>query len=120
MCSSDLERARKRAALLDATEDALATLAATVAAGRLKDHTKIALRAGRILAKHKMAKHVDLDVEQGRISWTRRTERIQAEAATDGIYVIRTPLPEQAMAATEVVGVYKSLAEVDRDRKSVV
>jgi hypothetical protein len=112
------QRARKRAALLQATEDALAKLAATVAAGRLKDHTKIALRAGRILAKHKMAKHFDLHVEQGAISFTRRTERIQAEAATDGIYVIRTPLPHTAMAATEVVGVYKSLAEVESDFRS--
>jgi len=112
------ERARKRAALLAATEDALAKLAATVAAGRLKDPTKIALRAGRIVNKYKMAKHFDLHVERGTISWSRRTEQIQAEAAIDGIYVIRTPLPTQAMAATEVVGVYKSLAEVEADFRS--
>jgi len=112
------ERARKRAALLSATEDALAKLAATVAAGRLKDPTKIALRAGRIVNKDKMAKHFDLHVERGTISWSRRTEQIQAEAAIDGIYVIRTPLPTQAMAATEVVGVYKSLAEVEADFRS--
>jgi hypothetical protein len=112
------ERARKRAALLAATEDALATLAATAAAGRLNDPTKIAVRAGRVVNKHKMAKHFDLHVEQGRISWSRRTERIEAEAATDGIYVIRTPLPDTAMAATEVVGVYKSLAEVEADFRS--
>ena len=112
------ERARKRAALLDATEDALAKLQATVAAGRLKDHTKIALRAGRVVNKYKLAKHLDLHVEHGRISWSRRTEQIQAEAAIDGIYVIRTPLPHTAMAATEVVGVYKSLAEVEADFRS--
>ena len=112
------ERARKRSQLLAATEDALAKLQATVAAGRLTDHTKIALRAGRIINKYKMAKHFDLHVEHGRISWSRRPERIQAEAAIDGIYVIRTPLPEQAMAATEVVGVYKSLAEVEADFRS--
>src|SRR6266542_2082924 len=112
------ERARKRSQLLDATEDALAKLQATVAAGRLKDHTKIAVRAGRIINKYKMAKHFDLHVEHGQISWARRPERIQAEAAIDGIYVIRTPLPEQAMAATEVVGVYKSLAEVEADFRS--
>src|SRR6266566_5046907 len=94
------ERARKRAALLSATEDALAKLAATVAAGRLKDPTKIALRAGRIVNKYKMAKHFDLHVERGTISWSRRTEQIQAKAAT------------------EVVGVYKSLAEVEADFRS--
>src|SRR6266536_230744 len=98
--------------------NALAKLAATVAAGRLKDPTKIALRAGRIVNKYKMAKHFDLHVERGTISWSRRTEQIQAEAAIDGIYVIRTPLPTQAMAATEVVGVYKSLAEVEADFRS--
>src|SRR6266545_4988965 len=112
------ERARKRGQLLDATEDALAKLQATVAAGRLKDHTKIAVRAGRIINKYKMAKHFDLHVEHGQISWARRPERIQAEAAIDGIYVIRTPLPEQAMAATEVVGVYKSLAEAKAASKA--
>src|SRR6266568_4011695 len=56
--------------------------------------------------------------DRGTISWSRRTEQIQAEAAIDGIYVIRTPLPTQAMAATEVVGVYKSLAEVEADFRS--
>src|SRR6266542_4739020 len=112
------ERARKRSQLLDATQDALAKLQATVAAGRLTDHTKIAVRAGRIINKYKMAKHFDLHVEHGRISWSRRTEQIQAEAAIDGIYVIRTPLPTQAMPATEVVGVYKSLAEVEADFRS--
>jgi hypothetical protein len=112
------ERARTRAALLAATEDALAKLHATVAAGRLKDPAKIALRAGRIVNKHKVGKHFDLHVERGAISWSRRTGRIEAETATDGIDVIRTPLPATAMAATEVVGVYKSLAEVEADFRS--
>jgi hypothetical protein len=112
------ERARRRAALLAATEDALAALAATVAAGRLKDHTKIALRAGRVVGRYKMAKHFQLTVEEGAISWCRRTDRIAAEAATDGIYVVRTSLPASAIPAGEVVGAYKSLAEVETDFRS--
>ena len=112
------ERTRKRGVLLQATEDALARLAATVAAGRLKDHTKIALRAGRIITKYKMAKHFDLSVEQGTLTWTRRTDRIEAEQAIDGIYVVRTSLPPNEIGSAEVVGVYKSLAEVEADFRS--
>lgn len=112
------ERARKRSALLGATEEALAGLARTVAAGRLKDHTKIAIRAGRLMNKFKVGKHFDLIVEQSAISWSRRVDQIEAEAATDGIYVIRTSLPAPAMEGAEVVGVYKSLAEVESDFRS--
>lgn len=115
------QRARKRDDLLAATETALTKLAATVAAGRLKDHTKIALRAGRVLAKYKMAKHFDLTVDQGVISWARRTEQVQAEAATDGIYVVRTSLPAHGangIDAGQTVGIYKSLAEVEADFRS--
>ena len=112
------QRARKRQDLLAATEDALTALAGTVAAGRLKDHTKIAVRAGRVVAKYKMAKHYDLSVEQGQIAWSRRTDRIEAEAATDGIYVVRTSLPANTIGAGEVVGIYKSLAQVEADFRS--
>lgn len=112
------ERARKRGELLAATEGELTRLAASVQAGRLRDHTKIALRAGRVLNRFKMAKHFELDVGTGAIRWTRREAQIATEAATDGLYVIRTPLPREAMAAAEVVGVYKSLAEVEADFRS--
>jgi hypothetical protein len=112
------QRARKRQELLQVTEDGLAKLAATVTAGRLKDHTTIAVRAGRVLAKHKMAKHFDLTVDQGAISWTRRTEAIEAEAATDGIYVVRTSLSPNQIGTGATVGVYKSLAEVEADFRS--
>jgi hypothetical protein len=115
------QRARKRAELLQATEDGLGKLAVTVTKGRLKDHTTIAVRAGRILAKHKMAKHFDLRVDQGALSWSRRTDRIEAEAATDGIYVVRTSLPPNGangIGAAATVGVYKSLAQVEADFRS--
>jgi len=111
-------RARTRQALLDSTEAALAKLRASVEAGRLKDHTKIALRAGRAVAKYKMAKHFELHVEQGQITWSRRQERIDQEAATDGIYVIRSPLPVETASSAALVGSYKSLAEVEADFRS--
>ena len=111
-------RARTREELLDATEAGLEKLRASVDAGRTKDHTKIALRALRVLAGHKMAKHFELQVEKGKISWSRRQERIDQEAATDGIYVIRSPLPAERASSTELVGTYKSLAEVEADFRS--
>jgi transposase len=111
-------RAHARAALLDATDVALEKLRANVEARRLKDHTKIALRAGRALGKYKMAKHFDLHVEEAQITWSRRQERIDQEAATDGIYVIRSPLALETMSAAALVGTYKSLAEVEADFRS--
>jgi hypothetical protein len=111
-------RTHTRAALLEATETALEKLRANVEAGRLKDHTKIALKAARALGKYKMAKHFELRVEQGQITWSRRQERIDQEAATDGIYVIRSPLPSTTASPTELVGMYKSLAEVEADFRS--
>src|SRR5450755_2631700 len=65
-----------------------------------------------------MAKHFDLTVDQGVITWTRRTDRIEAEQATDGIYVVRTSLPATEIDAAQLVGVYKSLAEVEADFRS--
>src|SRR6516165_3593341 len=91
------ERARKRADLLAATEDDLGKVAAQVAAGRIKDPAAIGLRAGRVLNKRKMAKHFTLDIAERRISWQRNQEAIGTEAATDGIYVIRTPVPAQTL-----------------------
>jgi len=111
-------RTRTRNALLDATDAGLEKLAAAVNAGRLKDPVKIARRADRVLQRYKMAKHFDLHVEEGQISWSRRQERIEAEASTDGIYVIRSPLGPDAMSATALVDTYKSLAEVEADFRS--
>src|SRR6516165_11395614 len=91
------ERARKRQDLLAATEDDLGKVAAQVAAGRIKDPAAIGLRAGRVLNKRKMAKHFTLDIAERRISWQRNQEAIGTEAATDGIYVIRTPVPAQTL-----------------------
>jgi hypothetical protein len=109
------ERARKREDLLAATEDDLAKIAAQVRAGRLKDPAAIGLRAGKVLNKRKMAKHITLDIGEGRVSWQRDQASIDAEAATDGIYVIRTPVPAETLDAPAAVAAYKGLAAVERD-----
>ena len=88
------KRARTREELLAATEADLAQIAAQVAAGRIKDPDKIGLQAGKIINKRKVAKHFILDIGPQQITWRRDQATIDAEAATDGIYVIRTPVPE--------------------------
>jgi Transposase DDE domain len=113
------ERARKREDLLQATEDDLAKIAARVTAGRLKDPAVIGLRAGKVINKRKMAKHILPDIADGRISWQRDQASIDAEAATDGIYVIRTPVPAETLDAPQTVAAYKGLAALERDFRSL-
>jgi hypothetical protein len=113
------ERARKREDLLAATEDELAKIAAQVAAGRVRDPAAIGLRAGKVLNKRKMAKHFTLDIGEGRIAWQRDQASIGAEAATDGIYVIRTPVPAGTLDAPGAAAAYKGLAALERDFRSI-
>jgi len=109
------ERAGKREALLQAPEADLEKVRASVAAGRLRDAGKIGLRAGRVLNRHKMAKHFELLIEEGRFSFSRKSDAIAAEAALDGIYVIRTSVGPDALSATKVVATYKSLSNLERE-----
>ena len=113
------ERARKREALLSATEVDLDKVASSVASGRLRDPGRIGLRAGRVLNRHKMAKHFEIEIADGVFSFSRKTEAIEAEAALDGIYVIRTSEPAQALSPDEVVATYKSLANIERDFRTM-
>ena len=109
------KRARTREELLAATEAELGTIAAQVQAGRVKDPGKIGVRAGKVINKRKVAKHFILDIGDGRISWRRDQASIDAEALTDGIYVIRTPVPAQTLDAAGAVAAYKDLARLERD-----
>jgi hypothetical protein len=108
------ERARKREALLAATEAALARVAASVARGRLKREGAIGLRAGRVVDAKKMAKHFELHIAEGHFSYHRRADAIAAEAALDGLYVIRTSVPVAELPAAAAVLAYKSLAHAER------
>ena len=113
------KRAHKRRALLDATEADLATIQAAVAAGRLKKAGPIGVRVGKILGRHNMAKHFTLTIDDGQFAFTRNEDSIATETALDGIYIIRTSTPETTMDAATVVGTYKSLANVERDFRSI-
>lgn len=113
------ERARKREALLAATDAELAKIAAAVDAGRLTDAGKIGIRVGRVIGRYKMGKHYALDIADGRFTYARDTAAIAAEAALDGIYVVRTSVPADRMDSGRVVATYKSLAAVERDFRSL-
>ena len=110
------ERARKREALLQATEGILEGIAAQVRRGRepLRGRDAINRRLGRELNRKKVAKHFEVTVSDGELSWSRKPERIAAEAQLDGIYIVRTSLSEQALGAEATVAAYKSLAGVER------
>jgi len=116
------ERARRREDLLVATEAELAKVRAAVAAGRLKSAAAIGLRAGRVAGRYKMAKHFALTIGEGAFTCARKEAQIAAEAALDGIYVIRTDVPEEQLCVNEVVAAYKGLSRVEdafRSLKSV-
>jgi hypothetical protein len=110
------ERTRKRQDLLDATERDLVRIQTAVARKRapLRGTAKIALAVGAVIDKHKMRKHFDIDITDAAFRFARKTTEIAAEVATDGIYVVRTSLPADALDDTETVRSYKSLSVVER------
>jgi hypothetical protein len=112
----EAERARKRESLLTATEADLEKIAAACARARrpLRGQDKIALRAGKVLNRRKVAKHFIIDIGEDRFSYHRNQDSITAEAALDGIYVLRTSVEAGQLDSGEVVSSYKALAQVER------
>lgn len=110
------ERARTREDLLAATERDLGRIQAAVARRRnpLRGTAEIALAVGAVLNTHKMKKHFDLEITDTTIRFARKIEAIAAEAATDGLYVVRTNLSEATLGDADTVRGYKSLALVER------
>jgi hypothetical protein len=110
------ERGRKRQDLLTATERDLSAIAAAVNRKRqpLRGAADIGIKVGAVLDKYKMAKHFDLTITDTGCSFARKTDTIAAEAALDGIYVVRTSLPADTLDDAGTVRAYKSLAFVER------
>src|ERR1019366_1740659 len=100
--------ARRRLALLEATDTELAKIVAAVVAGRLAGAAKIGIRVGKVVGRYKMAKHYILDITKDRFAAARDQDQVTAEAALDGIYVIRTTIGPEQMDAAKVVATYKS------------
>src|SRR3954468_15505405 len=115
------ERARKREDLLCATERDLATVARAVTRARkpLRSREAIALAAGAVLNRHKVAKHFELTITDDAFRFARNTAAIAAEAALDGFYVVRTNLPAATLDDAGTVRAYKSLAQVERAFRSL-
>src|ERR1700723_3094602 len=110
------QRTRKRQELLAATERDLARIQAAVARKRkpLRGAAQIALTVGAVIEQHKMRKHFDLAITDHSFGFARKTAEIAAEAATDGIYIVRTGLPTDVLDDAATVRSYKSLSQVER------
>jgi hypothetical protein len=114
-------RARKRENLLAANETELTKIAAATGRVRrpLRGKDKIALRAGKVSSKFKVAKHFDLEITDDSFTFTRNQENIDAQAALDGIYVIRTSVAADALNPAGAVEAYKDLSGIERDFRSI-
>ena len=112
-------RAHKRQALLEATEKELQKVQARIENGSLAGRDKIGVRVGKVLNKYKVGKHFALTIEESDFQFQRLEPQIAAEAALDGIYVIRTSVAKKQMTSAEAVRSYKALAEVERAFRSM-
>ena len=112
-------RAHKREELLAATERNLDRIKARVDAGKLAGADEIGLRVGKVINQYKVAKHFDLTIEDKAFSFARKRAAIAAEAALDGVYVIRTSVGAAQMEAAQCVRNYKALAHVERAFRSL-
>ena len=112
-------RAHKREALLCATENKLEAIKVRVAGGRLAGQDAIGVCVGKVVNQYKVAKHFELLIDETSFSFTRKADSIAAEAALDGLYIIRTSLPAAEMTGADCVRNYKSLANVERAFRSL-
>ena len=115
------ERTRRRNDLLAATQRDLDAIKERVERKRAPLHgaDKIGIAVGAVLGRHKMAKHFAIEIADDRFAFCRNQAEIAAETARDGIYVIRTNLPADAMTDPQVVASYKSLSQVERAFRSI-
>ncbi len=112
-------RAHKRESLLSATEAQLELIAQRVQAGKLQGQDQIGVRVGKVVNRYKVAKHFVLTIEDDAFAFARNPESIAAEAALDGLYIIRSSVPKERMDAPECVRNYKALANVERAFRSL-
>jgi Transposase DDE domain len=113
------DRARKREDLLQATEKLLAPVIARVRAGRLAGAAAIGVEVGKVISKYKTGKHFEVTITDDSLTVERKQDQIDAEAALDGFYVLRTPVPAAELDAPGVVSAYKNLRYVERDFRHI-
>ena len=112
-------RTAKRRSLLAATAKALDKVCGIVERGRLQGKDKIGVRVGKVVNQYKVAKHIVLTIEDKRFTYALDEENIQAEAALDGVYVIRTSLDKERISDEDAVRSYKQLTYVERAFRSM-
>lgn len=114
-------RAHKRCALLDATTKQLEAVKTRVARAKnpLRGEARIGLCVGRIINRYKVAKHVLVEISNDSFDFRLNEESVRAEAALDGLYVIRSGLTQASMDADDLVRSYKRLANVERAFRSL-
>ena len=112
-------RTHKRAELLAATEKNLGKIKARVDAGKLVGADKIGVAVGKVVNQYKVAKHFELTIQDKVFGFARKHEAIAAEAALDGLYLIRTSVSAAQMEAADCVRHYKALANVERAFRSL-
>jgi hypothetical protein len=113
------ERGRKRQALLAATEQHLNKIVDATQEGRLRGADQIGIKLGKIINKHKVGKHFITTVTDNTFTYRRDEDKITAEAALDGIYVIRTGLDDDKLDQVGVIRAYKDLAHIERDFRCI-
>ena len=113
------DRARTRGELLAATEKLLAPVIARVRSGKLASAGKIGVEVGKVITKYKTGKHFEVTITDDNLTVSRRQAQIDEEAALDGLYVIRTPVPAGQLDASGVVTAYKNLKYVERDFRHI-
>jgi hypothetical protein len=113
------DRARTREDLLAATEKLLAPLLARVQAAKLTGAGPIGVEVGKVISTYKTSKHFEVTITDTTLAIERRQDRIDAEAALDGFYVLRTPVPASELDAPAVVAAYKNLKYVERDFRHI-
>ncbi len=113
------QRARKRTELLAATDKLLGRIKTRVEAHRLSAAADIGKAVGKVVGKYKMAKHFDTTISDDSFTYHRNEAAIDAEAALDGIYVIRTSVDAATLTPADVVESYKDLANIERDFRSI-
>ena len=112
------ERTRKRSELLAATEAELEAIAERVKAGSLRGAAEIGLAVGPALKRYKVKKHFEVAITDASLHFSRKQAQIEAEAALDGIYVLRTSVPDSELAAPNIVHSYKQLKWAERAFRS--
>jgi hypothetical protein len=113
------DRARTRTELLAATGKLLAPIIGRVAAGRLTGAGPIGVEAGKVISRYKTGKHFAVTITDTTLAVQRRQDQIDAEAALDGFYVLRTPVPAAELDAAAVVTAYKNLKYAGRDFRHI-